>query len=204
MARSRLRFYLLVFAGLLPLSGCAAADKSGFLPGYEKLHRGRYIENYRSSAALNREMLPGIYVDAVKGMIPDQPGFTMVEACGWLKNSALSHIRNAPGWHAVERPEESKCKLVMAITYCTPGSAGGRMFAGEFGLGHAYVQVEGRIIDSAANRDLVSFTDRRRDSGFIGIEDIGGNAGPMLVRRMLDNIARDLVKEISEDLEDRA
>jgi len=32
---------------VLVASGCATANKSGFLSGYERLHRGRYLEPIR-------------------------------------------------------------------------------------------------------------------------------------------------------------
>ncbi len=93
---------------------------------------------------------------------------------------------------------QAEAVLHIAITEMTPGSAGGRIFAGELGMGHAFVQVEGRLVDLESGKDLVAFADRRRSSGAIGFEDMGGDAGPRLVRRMLKGIAADLVRELEQ------
>ena len=67
-------------------------------------------------------------------------------------------------------------------------------------MGHAIVQVEGKLIDSSSGKEVACFMDRRRDSGTIGIEDLAGDAGPNLVKRMLEKIASDLAKELSASL----
>jgi hypothetical protein len=59
------------------------------------------------------------------------------------------------------------------------------------------------LIKGAFFKEPAFFTDRRRDSGAIGFEDLLGDAGPKLVKRMLDGIATDVVKELSDDLESR-
>ena len=131
-------FSIFSFAGLILLSGWVTADRSGFLSGYERLHRGSHLQNYWSSAELTKEAASRIHVVSVEGLITDQPGVTVADACRWLKAAVVSSMRNEPGWSTVDRPEESKSKLVMAITYLTPGSASDRMFASEPGVGHAF------------------------------------------------------------------
>ena len=98
----------------------------------------------------------------------------------------------------IQDQQKAQAKLEIAITEMTPGSAAGRMFAGELGLGHAWVQVEGRVVDIDLNEEVVAFSDRRRHSGAIGFRDIGGDAGPSLVREMLETIAAELVQELRE------
>jgi hypothetical protein len=59
----------------------------------------------------------------------------------------------------------------------------------------AFVQVESQIVDIASREPAVVLADRRRSSGTIDFEDLGGDAGPRLVQRMLEEIAADLVQE---------
>jgi hypothetical protein len=47
---------------------------------------------------------------------------------------------------------------------------------------------------------LAEFAERRRESGAIGFEDIGEDAGPTLVRRLLHNVGEDFVKELGEGI----
>ena len=72
------------------------------------------------------------------------------------------------------------------------------MFAGELGMGHAWVQAEGRVIDRQSQEELVAWSDRRRSSAAIGFRDLGGDSGPTLVREMLEQIAIDLERELRE------
>ena len=64
-------------------------------------------------------------------------------------------------------------------------------------MGHAAVQVEGRLVDSVTNRELAGFSERRTDTGRAGFEDLGGDAGSTLVEHMLDHIVTDLIQELS-------
>ena len=183
-------------------TGCATAKKSGFLSGHERLHRGRYLESYWSDAELTRQTLSKISIEPIDtSRIRDQPTVTLADASNWLQTATVSSIQAQPGWQALEQqPEQSTSRLFLAITYLTPGSAGGRMFAGELGMGHAIVQVEGKLIESKSGKEVACFADRRRDSGAIGFEDLAGDAGPKLVQRMLEKIAWDLGRELSASL----
>lgn len=188
---------ILVAVGFLA-TGCATAKKSGFLSGQERLHRGHALESYWSDAGLNQRILSKVFIEAIDtSRVKDQPNVTLAEASDWLKTATVSSIQARPGWQATEQPEQSTSKLLLAITHLTPGSAGGRMFAGELGMGHAIVQVEGKLIESDSGKEVACFADRRRDSGAIGFEDLAGDAGPKLVRRMLEKIASDLMQELS-------
>jgi hypothetical protein len=182
-------------------SGCATVKKTGFLSGYERLHKGRYLERYWSDTELKPQTVSKISIEEIDtSQIVDQPTVTRSNASTWLKTAIVSSIRNQPGWQTNESAEPSSAKLFLAITYLTPGSAVGRIFAGELGMGHAIVQVEGKLIDSSSGKEVASFADRHRDSGSIGFEDNLGDAGPKLVKRMLEKTASDAVKELSASL----
>ncbi|MEM5786649.1 MAG: DUF4410 domain-containing protein [Syntrophobacteraceae bacterium] len=201
MFRSRMGFCVFLFSILLLLSGCATvADRSGFLSGYEKLHQGKHLQNYWSSAELTGENVSRIYIAPVEGWNRDESSVTKADACRWLEEAVVSNIQKAPGWKISERPEEYKKNLFMSVTHLDTGSAAGRILAAELGAGHAFVQAEGKLTDSTTNKELASFTDRRRDTGVLGLEDLAGNAGRKLVKRMLEGIASDIVMELSNDL----
>lgn len=188
----------LVFALFLGV-GCSTATKSGFLSQYQQLHQGKYVEKFWSDTSLKKQTVSKIFVEPIDtSRIKDQPTVTVSDASLWLQTAINSAIKTTPGCEIETRPEQSTTKLALAITFLTPGSAGGRIFAGELGMGHAIVQVEGKLLDSNSGKEVALFADRRRDSGTIGIEDTAGDAGPRLVKGMLEKIGSHAVKEISE------
>jgi hypothetical protein len=182
----------------LVMSGCATAKKSDFLSDYDRLHRGLRVERYWSAAGLNRQALAHIYVEPVDtSRVKEEPKIALGDASNWLKTAMEFSMRRHPELGAVDQPEKSTSRLCLAITRVTPGSSTGRIVAGELGLGHAILQVEGKLVDSRTGAELACFTDRRRDSAAAGIEDLGGDVGPDLVKRMIEHIARDFVEELS-------
>jgi hypothetical protein len=186
----------------LSLSSCAPL-RTGYLRDYDKLQKGKYLESYWSNTALiEKKKYSLIGVEAINvDRITNQTGVTTEDCRTWLQNAlirATSTLRRQFVFWTVKDQEKAQTKLEIAITEMTPGSAGGRMFAGEFGLGHAWVQVEGRLVDIESNEEVVVFSERRRHSGAIGFRDLGGDAGPALVRELLEGIAADSVKELRE------
>lgn len=194
-----------IFGGFVLIAflstGCASANKSGYLTEYERLHQGRYLESYWADTALNQQTVSRIFIGTIDTSgITDHPNVTLDDASHWLKTSTVSSIQAQSGWQVVDQPDTSTSKLFLAITFLTPGSAAGRMFAGEFGMGHAIVQVEGKLIDSSSGKEVACFADRRRDSAVIGLEDLAGDAGPRIVKHMLMKIGSDFIKELSAGL----
>jgi hypothetical protein len=180
-------------------TGCSTtAVRSDFLSGTEQLHKGRYVESYWSAPNFTKESLARIYLAPIDtSRIQDAPGITASAASDCLKLATISNIRSPGGWSVTEQQETATATLALAITYLTPGSVAGRFWAAELGAGHAFVQVEGKLTDTSTEKEIARFADRRRDSGSIGFEDLGGNAGPRLVKRMLEAISSDFIKELS-------
>ncbi len=181
------------------LGGCAPTVRTDYLRSYDKLHKGKHLDRYWSNTSLiSKKKYSTIRVDRIAiDRISNQKGVAAEDCREWLRN-ALVKASSASGTHIVFEagPDVAQAKLEIAITEMTPGSAAGRMFAGELGAGHAWVQVEGRIVDIESNEEVVAFSDRRRSSGAIGLRDIGGDAGPSLVREMLEQIAYDVMQEL--------
>jgi len=181
-------------------TGCSTtAVKSDFLTQQQPLHKGKHLDNYWSSADLAKTNLAKIYLEPIDtSRIKDVPEISRDTAAHTLKFAALENIRFPGGWKAVDEPGDATAKLSLAITHLEPGSMMSRAWAAEFGAGHAYVQVDGKLVDMASGKEVACFMERRRDSGSIGFEDLGGNAAARMVKRMLERIAADAVKEISE------
>ena len=179
--------------------GCATASQSGFLEDYSRLQDGDHLEKYwADTTIIKTKEYSAIRVgDVDTTRISDQDDVTVEECAGWV-GSALWANAGPLATTLKTGSEQADLELHLAITEMTPGSSAGRMFAGELGMGHAVVQVEGRLVDVESGQVVVAFADRRRSSGTIGLEDLGGNAGPGLVRRMLEQIASGLVHELGQ------
>jgi hypothetical protein len=184
---------------LLFTVGCSSPVRnSGFLSGYERLHQGRYLKKYWADAGLNQTTIANLSLEEIdSSRIMDCPTVSRDEAVSWLKAALISSAQAQPNWQISETPSQAPAKLSLAITYLTPGSAGDRIFAGELGLGNAFVQVEGKLVNSSSGQELAAFADRRQDSGSMGLEDTAGDAGPKLVKRMLEKLAADIVRELA-------
>jgi len=185
-------------------SGCASQGvRSGFLDNYDNLKSGSHLEGFHvNSDLIGKYAAKKILIGAIDtSRVHDKKNITVEHARKRFLSSLQNHIyKYQLGDHifldsAVQTPE---LELQIALTEMNPGSAGGRMFAGEFGMGHAYVQVEGKIFNKNTNEVLVTLSERRRSSGAIGLADLAGDSGPDLVVEMLDGIADDIVRELFE------
>ncbi len=183
------------------VSGCTTQGaRTGFLPNYEALSQGRYLPGYwvdEKAIAQNKYFQIRVAeIDAAK--ITDQKGVAAREAQESLR-LALEIAANGLGvkkYFVFDENRTSQARLELSITEMNPGSVAGRFWAGEFGGGHAYVQVEGRLMDASSRQTLVTFSVRKRDSGAVGLQDLGGNVGPELVKEMLREISRSVISEL--------
>ena len=181
------------------LIGCSTPRSSGYLPDYRVLDKSQFLESYYAdhsaiaSKGYGNVVLTSVSTDSIQ----DQKGITKSECGQWLHNAVTEGSRDAmpvvvstgsPGFPAL---------LSVSITEMTPGSAGSRILAGELGSGHAWIQIEGKVIDSQTNVTLASFAERRRSSGLTGLRDIPGDSGPTLVKEMIEDISEDIRRELS-------
>ena len=185
-------------------SGCATtAKQSGFLSETSRLHSGRFLQNYWSAPELTSQAYSKIYIEPVDtSRITNQREVSVADIADWLATGVALAVHQNSGWNTVDRAEESTSKLEMAVTSYTPGSSTGRALVGGLGVGRAAVQVEGRLVDSATNKELACFADRQTDTGTGGLEDLGGDAGPELVERMLEHVGTILMMELSASCHD--
>ena len=113
----------------------------------------------------------------------------MADCVGWLKSDLLKG-------RIISDSQEARYRLDLAITHMDPGSRAKRLLAGEFGAGHAQLQIEGKVIDVESNEVVASFAERRRSSGAIGIEDVAGDAGPHIIEHLVSLISADVNSEL--------
>lgn len=190
---------ILVAIILFLAAGCSSTvKKTDFLSAQAKLKAGKHVDSYWSSVDLSKTELASICIEPVDiTRIKDEPGVEAKVAAELLKREMAFNLESHLNSKIVAETNECTARLALAITFMTPGSRQGRMWAAELGVGHAVVQVEGRLIDQQTGAELACFADRRRDSGAVGFEDFGGDAGARLVTRLLNFTAINFAKELA-------
>ena len=181
-----------LFIGAI-LAGCTSTPTtSGYLSDYGRLKPGKYLEEFwADTSQIVKSEAPNIHLGEISAPgISDKNNVTVTDCISWLRNSLLD-------WKAVSNKQSDiKYRLDVAITYMDPGSASERVLAGEFGAGHAKVQVEGKVFDIKSGQLVATFAERRRSSGAIGLDDVGGDSGPGLIEHMIESISKDVNSEL--------
>lgn len=185
------------------LLGCSSAPiKTGFLQDYKQMHGGRYLDSLNINGSLSGKSISSILVETKTQNIPDRVSFSADNCKEWLNTAMLENADklNIPLTIQPNAGDNANTKLELAITEINPGNASARMFAGEFGAGHAFVQVEGKLIDTVSGEVLATFVDRRRHSGAAGFQDLGGDSGPALVKALMQEIGKAIINEMKESM----
>jgi hypothetical protein len=174
----------------------SATVHAGTPPKTERLPRGNYIDRAvrESAAALPTDMTVKLVV-AIEGAV-DTKGVTAADVQAWVNESLRKQLVK-DGFKPLEAGADDAATHVLEVQLVefTPGSSGGRMLAGELGFGVAKLEVKGSL-RSAAGETLLRFTDRRSHSGGMGIDDIQGDVGPVLVKKLTAELADDISAEI--------
>jgi hypothetical protein len=172
--------------------GYAASPKpSGYLSDYDRLVEGEYLEAYWvdmprvEKNAPPRFLLGEIAVSGIK----DHKGVTVSDCVRWLRDDLLAKPAFSNG-------EGARYRLDLAITYMNPGSAAKRIWAGEFGAGHAKLQIEGKVVDTQSSEVVAEFAERRRSSGSLGAQDLKGDAGPHIIEHLVSLVSADIDSEL--------
>jgi hypothetical protein len=115
---------------------------TGYLENYGQFKPGQYVERFWSNPdRIAQGQYRRIVIGKIESRVADSAKVTGAQACNWLR---CAIFRGDPSIeHLAFRAETgNKARLELAITEMTPGSAFGRIMAGELGVGHAWVQVE--------------------------------------------------------------
>lgn len=186
--------------------GCAFPTRPArtpFLDPVAPLSKGRHTDSvWFDKEAIARNGYSEILIAPVEvERVREAPGMPASE-CARILMTSVGQGRDSilvragtPG-----RPAE----LRLAITEMSPGSAFGRIMAGELGVGHAWVQVEGRLLDATTGELIGQVADRRRGSGMHGLRDMGGDSGPAMIREMLAEIGESIRTEVARAFASRA
>lgn len=197
---------LVMIAGALA-AACSSPTGGAYLQDYDRMEEGKYLDQFWSNSARIRE---GGYTNVVLGPIEtlgieDQKGVTVDQAVAWLRESFFYADYDAAPPVLIDLGGPGRvARLELAITRMHPGSAAGRIFAGELGAGHVDVQVEGKLVDSEDGALLATFAQRTRASGAIGFRDMAGDAGPDMVHEIMGMIGQAVQKELEEALREVA
>ena len=181
-----------VFSSLILTTHAAAPRPSGYLSDYDRLVEGEYLEAYWVDiVATRRSKNPHILLGTISAdKVSDHNDVTVAETINWLKNDLLAGA-------VIVDQTDGGYRLDVAITHLDPGSAAKRILAGEFGAGHAQLQIEGKVIDRQSDRVVASFAERRRSSGAIGVQDLAGDAGPHIIEHLINLISADISSELT-------
>ena len=179
--------------GVALLSGCASTPKTtGYLLNYDQMHAGKYLEKYwADTGKVQKTASPKILLGKVSvSKIYDQKGISAADCISALKSDLVK------GGMISDSNPAAPLRLDMAITEMDPGSASGRVWAGELGVGHAHLQIEGKVVDVASGHVLATFAERHGSSGDIGVADLSGDAGPSLVKKMIKQTSARINEEL--------
>lgn len=173
------------------LSGHAASPKkSGYLSDYDRLVEGEYLEAYWVDVTqIEKRDTPSMLLGEITvSKIKDHKGVSVTDCVGWLRKDLLKGVVVSDG-------QAAKYRLDLAITHMDPGSRAKRLWAGEFGAGHAQLQIEGKVVDTESGEVVAAFAERRRSSGALGAKDLGGDAGPHIIEHLVGLISEDVNSE---------
>ena len=177
---------------LVSLDIYAASPKpSGFLSDYDRLVEGEYLEAFWVDLSrIERTSAPRIQLGEIETAgSKNHKGVSVADCVGWLRQDLLAS-------QMISDDASAPYRLDLAITHMDPGSAAKRILAGEFGAGHAQLQIEGRVIASESGEVVAECAERRRSSGAIGVQDLAGDAGPHIIEHLVSLISDDVANEL--------
>jgi hypothetical protein len=201
---TRLQQLTVTALAALSVVSCSTPVATGYLKHQSQVEPGQFLDGVWCSDRLGS----GPSYSAVKLIsieprgIEDRRGVSAADAVSSLRGHLFAATGNSPKEDVLLSFSNAgpSADLELAITEMTPGSVAARFWAGEFGAGHAYVQVEGRLTDSTDGGVLCELVQRTRASGAVGFRDLGGDSGPAMVKQMLGMVARALLSELIAEL----
>ncbi len=127
-------------SGFVLTAYAAAPTASGYLSDYDRLIEGEYLEAYWVDIAqIQQSAAPSMLLGEISvAGIKDKKHVTVADCVSWLKMDLLE------GTVISDNQSDAKYRLDLAITHMDPGSSAKRLLAGEFGAGHAQLQVKAK------------------------------------------------------------
>jgi len=180
-----------VLSGFMSVSHAASPKDSGYLSDYDRLVEGEYLEAYWiDMTRIEKSDAPSFLLAEISvSGIKDHKGVTVSDCVGWLRNDLMKNV-------VFSDSQAAKYRLDLAITHMDPGSRTKRLWAGEFGAGHAQLQIEGKVVDIESGEVIATFAERRRSSGALGAKDLAGDSGPHIIEHLVSLISADVNSEL--------
>jgi len=182
---------ILLVGGLFSAVQAASPKPSGYLSDYKRLTEGEHLEAYWIDLSqIERVDEPKILLGEISlSGVKDHKDVKVSDCVAWLKDALLKGV-------VITDSNAQKYRLDLAITHLDPGSAAKRILAGEFGMGHALLQIEGKVVYIESGEVVAEFAERRRSSGAIGIEDLDGHGGRHIFEHLVNLISADINSEL--------
>jgi hypothetical protein len=178
--------------------GCASPPiRSDYPQDQPPLKEGSYLDKvWFEEGALSADRYSEIRLELVRSIgVSDQTNITVAQAIQWLRQATIQ-----PGTDSLVLRSTGPGKaanLELVITELNPGSTAARFWAGEFGAGHAWVQVEGKLTDTNSHKLLGYFVERDRKSGVATFRNSRGeDSGPGLIHDIIEDIGKKVRREI--------
>jgi len=131
--------------------------------------------------------------------VSDVKNITVDEALNWLREGLTE--RQTTDQILAGGKSGAVAELEVVLTELDPGSTRTRFWAGEFGAGHAWIQVEGIIKEAETGSVVGRLVQRTRISGVFGLHNSRAkDSGPVLVRQILLKAGRAFQSEVATAL----
>jgi hypothetical protein len=188
-------YYLCLIIAII--LGCAPTKYShiNVLDHKKEATRGIYVDkvwfNQEEVKNIKNIKLEDVNVDSIK----DEKGITKAECKDLLQNVIFNNVNNGGLINNLEDSLMVVIKLV--ITNMSPGDRASRIMAAELGFGHANVEIQAIVFNKNKER-IIEISDSRNSTGAIGFRDNAGDAGPQLVRELIEQIAGNIMMELNK------
>ena len=158
---------------------------------------GRYVDGaWFDVSKITRLGFTGVELSSVEPFrVSDVKNIAVAEALSWLREG----LTEGQVTNQILAGDKSGAvaELEVALTELDPGSTRTRFWAGEFGAGHAWIQVEGIIKEANTGSIVGRLVQRTRISGVFGLHNSRfRDSGPVLVRQMLLKAGRAFRSEV--------
>lgn len=180
-------------------SGCATTtEPTGFLRDSGTLRAGQRLDQVYTAPGFTPRHYSTVGVAVESPLMVAPRGLSIENLTAYLSREVVAHLQQTGLFStvvpsSVQPPGAPGLRCELAITQLDPGSRALRWWFGEFGAGHAIVQVEGRCLDAQTTTLMLAFVEQRRGAA---IFDITGGNSQSLIEEDLRNIAHDFSQQL--------
>ena len=196
------RAWIAIALGIFAAAACTSPPiRTGYLDNFNDLKGTDYLDGvwFDDSAVRNHHYVRVELVSVRAVGVSDQDHVTVADATEWLHEAVVQ-----PGTTSTVLTDNRSgpaANLELVISELDPGSTVARFLAGEFGAGHAWVQVEGKLTDGDNGALVGTLVQRTRASGVAALRNSRGyDSGPGLVHDIIREIGRNIRGQLAATL----